>query len=353
MNKKIALVLFLAITATLLTVRVAAQGQLSTVKGHCVDMNGNPIANALVTLENKDSARTIKLKTNRKGDYFTIGAFPGHYIITLFGTDGKELYHFKGVLITDQQENVIDFDMKKEAAAAGASPEALKKIEEAKKQNAKIEGLNAMLQEAFDDRKNGQFDAAIEVMKKATTDTPTIAVLWVSLADSYLGAKQYPDAITSYKKAIELAGATDPQYADYLNNLGTAYSKSGDNDSALKQFDAAAAANPTGAAQYYYNAGAVLTNGGQADAANALFDKAIAADPTKADAYFQKGVNLFGKATTDSKGTVVAPAGTAEALNKYLELAPTGTYADAAKQILQTIGAKFQTSVGTTHKGKR
>ena len=39
--------------------------------------------------------------------------------------------------------------------------------------------------------------------------------------------------------------------------------------------------------------------------------------------------------------------GTAEAFQKYLELQPTGTYADAAKQMLTSIGASVETSFGS------
>jgi len=67
--------------------------------------------------------------------------------------------------------------------------------------------------------------------------------------------------------------------------------------------------------------GAVLTNAGKGDDAIAAFDKCIAADPTRADAYYQKGVNLIGKATLQGDKTI-APPGTAEAFNKYLELQP-------------------------------
>ena len=71
------------------------------------------------------------------------------------------------------------------------------------------------------------------------------------------------------------------------------------------------------------------------DEANAAFDKSIAADPNKAEAYYQKGVNLINKATTDPKtGKVIPAPGTAEALNKYLELQPTGQFADGAKSML-------------------
>ena len=89
----------------------------------------------------------------------------------------------------------------------------------------------------------------------------------------------------------------------------------------------------------------MLTNAGKVDAANEAFDKCIAADPTKADAYYQKGLNMMGKATLQGD-KMVAPPGTAEAFQKYLELQPTGQYADVAKQMLASIGAPVQTSLG-------
>jgi hypothetical protein len=43
---------------------------------------------------------------------------------------------------------------------------------------------------------------------------------------------------------------------------------------------------------------------------------------------------------------MVAPDGTAEAFQKYLELAPTGNYAEPAKQMLTSIGATVETQFG-------
>ena len=92
----------------------------------------------------------------------------------------------------------------------------------------------------------------------------------------------------------------------------------------------------------------MLTNTGKVDEANQAFDKAIQADPSKADAYYWKGVNLLGKATIKGN-TMEAPPGTAEAFNKYLQLQPTGQFAEPAKQMLASIGAAVETSFG---KGK-
>jgi tetratricopeptide (TPR) repeat protein len=127
--------------------------------------------------------------------------------------------------------------------------------------------------------------------------------------------------------------------------MAEAYAKMGDTQSAIAAYSQAAQLDPAEAGKYYFNEGAVLTNTGKVDEAIAAFDKAIAADPNKPEAYYWKGVNLMAKATI--KGDKMeAPGGTADAFNKYLELAPTGPYADPAKQMLETIGAKIETGFG-------
>jgi hypothetical protein len=79
------------------------------------------------------------------------------------------------------------------------------------------------------------------------------------------------------------------------------------------------------------------------------FDKAIAADPNRADAYYWKATNLIGAATL--KGDkMVAPDGTAEAFQKYLDLQPTGPHAEEAKAMLASIGATVETQFGKPKK---
>src|ERR1019366_2997288 len=152
-------------------------------------------------------------------------------------------------------------------------------------------------------------------------------------------------------KAIDLRGASevaqkDPDHnvkmAAYYNNLAEAYSKSNKTDDSVANYNKAAQLDPAHAGTYLFNEGAVLTDAGKVDDAIVAFDKVIAADPTKAEAYYWKGVNLIGKATL--KGDkMVAPEGTAEAFQKYLELQPEGKLAQPAKDMLASIGATIET----------
>jgi len=377
--KRIAVVAVLALLATLCVPAVFAQAT-GTVKGVAKDAQGNPIAGATVEWHNTDNGRKYTLKTNKKGEYFSLGIEPGKYKVTL-SMDGKQLDTVNNFPV-QVEDNTLDFDEKKSQTEAaqqqGISPEKLKQMQEAeakqKQEGNTVKTLNEKLSAANTAMQGGDFDAAINSLNEANQMDPSRDLLWARLGDAYVASapkqtdaaeknRRYGEAVTDYQKAIELkqkgmqSGTPKPDdpktLAAYYNNLAQAQAKSGKIDEAIKSYEQAAQHNPTGAAQYYYNEGAVMTNAGKVDEANAAFDKSIAADPTKADAYYQKGVNLINKATTDKSGKVIPAPGTEEALNKYLELQPTGPYAEGAKSMLQYIGSNIETSFGKKKSTKK
>jgi tetratricopeptide (TPR) repeat protein len=346
--KKIAIVLF--ITALALTFTVAAAAQTTSVKGKCTDMTGAPIVGGTVEFTHLDSGRVMKIKTDKNGDYMSLGMSTGSYKITLFGPDGKQLFFFSKVPVTlSVENNVFDFDLKKEAAKAGAAPqseEAKKKMAEAQKENNKIGNLNSMLKQAADFRAAGQCDQAAELMTQATAIDATKHQIWNSLAESDNCAKKYPEAIAAYKKAIEL----NPTSGGYYNNMAGAMMKANMFDDAIAAYNKAAEVDPPQAAMYAFNEGAVLYNHNKMPEAIKAFDKVLALDPNKADAYYYKGSAQIGLATLGKDNKMEAPAGTADAFNKYLELQPNGAHAGEAKAMLEALGAKVETTFGTSKK---
>lgn len=140
--------------------------------------------------------------------------------------------------------------------------------------------------------------------------------------------------------------------AVYYDSLGDAASNLEKNDEAVKDFQQAVQLDPAYAATYYFNMGIILRNKAKTvdekKQAVDAFDKSIAADPNKAPAYYLKGEVLFGMATTDSEGKVIAPPGTVEALQKYLELQPNSPYAEQAKSFLAVLNAPIE---GDANKG--
>lgn len=379
MKKHLAIITLAGLLFALCAPAMFAQAS-GSVKGTCKDADGKPIAGGIVLYENLDNGQKYSLKTNGKGEYFSLGLTPGKYKITLYRTPddqkaNKEAFHINGFQV-QLDENTMDIDLKKEAEntakGVGLTPEQQKAMQEQQakqqKENTTVKSLNDKLNAAKAAADAGDYDTAIAQLNDANQVDPSRDLIWFKLGDYYrLSAtkqtdtaeknKRYDSAVQAYEKAIDIKKGTandkDPNatknLAAYYNNLAEAYAKEGKTDEAMKAYDASAAADPAAAGQAYFNAGAVLTNAGKADAAITMFDKCIAADPNRAEAYYQKGVNMLGKATLQGDKMVAIP-GTAEAFQKYLELAPTGTHVEEAKAMLSSIGASVETSFGNKKK---
>jgi len=364
MKPRISLLILAVLVAALFVPPVFAQGT-GTVKGTCKDMEGKPFVDAVVEFVGKDTGRKYTLKTNKKGEYFSLGVATGAYDVTL-KMDGKVIYGLNGVPVTGD-ENVIDIDLKKEQAAGAQqmSAEDKKKLEEAQakqeKEKVDVKALNDHLAAAREAIKTGNFDQAVITMTEATAIDPNRDLIWFTMGEALRGQakgkektdrpaskEEYGKAAEAYQKAI----AIKPMGA-YYNNLADAYAKSGNVDEAVKAYNQAAALDPPGAAGYQFNIGAVYTNAGRTDDAIKAFQASVAADPTKAESYYQLGVGLVGKATNDKNGKVIPVPGTEEALQKYLELAPTGPNAEGAKGLLTYIGSTVETTFGKQKKGSK
>lgn len=359
MKKRLVVVMLAAMIAALCVPPAWSQA-LATVKGNVKDLDGKPMSGVVVEYASQETGRKYNLKTDKGGNFFSIGVAPGTYKVTLLGTDNKPITFWNGVPVRlSEAENVFNVDLQKEKArsAGQVSEEQKKQIEAVEKENVKIKGLNEKLALAKQQQDAGQFDAAVQTLAEASQLDATKDLIWFKLGDAYVAAAkhnqdktaakdQFAKAADAYKKAIEIK----PTVGAYYNNMGEAYAKLGQTQDAINAYTQAAQNDPTEAGKYYFNLGAVLTNSGKVDDANTAFDKAIAADPTKADAYYQKAVNLLGKATVDKDGKMVAPPEVATNLNKYLELAPDGPNAQAAKDLLAGLGAKVETNYGTGKK---
>jgi tetratricopeptide (TPR) repeat protein len=195
--------------------------QSGVVKGVAKDIEGKPISGATVEWLNTETGRKYDIKTNAKGEYYSLGILPGHYKVTLLQGD-KEIFHYSGFTV-GLDESILDFDMKKEQAAAaqgaGLTPEQAKAQQEqaAKitKERDTVKALNERLALAKTASDAGDFDTAIAQLNDATQLDPSRDLLWAKLGDYNLGSatkqtdpaekvKRYDAAVTNYQKAVEL-----------------------------------------------------------------------------------------------------------------------------------------------------
>src|SRR5277367_2981751 len=121
MKRYFAIVL-LAVVAVGMSVPAMFAQASGTVKGVCKDAQGTPVADGVVVWNNVDNGQKYTLKTNKKGEYFSLGLTPGKYNIVLYKSAddakaSKEMDHVNGFTVR-LDENNLDFDIKKETESA-------------------------------------------------------------------------------------------------------------------------------------------------------------------------------------------------------------------------------------------
>jgi tetratricopeptide (TPR) repeat protein len=286
----------------------AAQG---LVQGVVTDEKGQPIDAANVVIEAQGTNRHFDMKTNKKGEFMQIGLSSGEYKIT--ATKDK---------LTASQN--VRISQGKPASAklvlgAGGAPG----------DNSAAAALRKVLDDAVAASNSGKYDEAIAGFTKAAEAQPTCFACYYNIGYAYAQKKDYDNAETNYKKAIELKA----DYSDAYAGLASIYN-------AQRKFDQAAAASAkaselsstlgatggaAGGADALFNQGVVLWNGGKIADAKKAWEGAIAANPNHAEAHYQLGMALV------NEGNL---AGATTEFETYLKLAPEGPNAATAKGLV-------------------
>ncbi len=369
------------------------------IHGHVTDPTGVPKGSGTIGLST-DMGHTFKytFPVSSSGDFTGDGIAPGTYSVILRlpeTPEGKFVDQIENVKIVAGTDVAQDVDMSRQAYLDKMSPEQRKEVEEYKKKNAEVNKTNQVIKNLNADLvtvralikegdqahaaaiaalgasasksdiaaketeiKTAKFGEAETLMLKDTGAKPDAAILFVELGNAQSGLGKYDAAEASFKKAIELnaaGGKPKPELdAGSYSGLANVYAHTKKIDEAAAAFDSAAKAMPTQAPLYYSNFAKTLytlNSSGQLsnpDAQAAAADKAIAATPASntpgyAVLFYLKAQALTQKATFDEKTQkITLPAGAAEAYQKYLELDPTGTFAEDSKGVLASAGQKIE-----------
>ena len=349
-----------------------ARAQFGQMQGLVKDEDGKPFANAVVSIDREDIRGHYEVKTDRNGKFFHAGLPLGRFSVSVKQKNGRD-FKIGGIQTRMSEPASVEIDLQQEVMRAQAAAEGIQvqgganapKLSE--EQMAQIQAAAKERDEQIKKRQalTGKFESGMEAMKaknydQAITDLtaaaevdPTQHVVFAQLGEAYGGKaaaargdekKQlYEKSMEAYQKALTMK-ADD---ASYHNNFALALANSGKLQEAQAELVKAAELDPPNGGRYFFNLGAVLINTNHMKEATEAFKKATEADPNFADAYFQLGVTLTGMASVDpSTGAIVPAPGTKEALEKYIQLAPTGPNAAAAKSLLETISGSVTTQVG-------
>jgi tetratricopeptide (TPR) repeat protein len=365
--------------------QAAATGK---VHGHVTNPTGEAQGKGTVSLT-QDGGNTLLFTFNvdTSGDY-TGEAPVGTYDVVYRAPDTAPkliVDSVKNVKITAGTDIVVDLDMSRPEYIKKLTPDQQKALEDLKKQNAAaiqanqvINHANADLKQVADDKKDIEGAtaavqqqlganaphadvvakvAAIKAAKYADIETvmtndikvmPNEALLYTNLGYAQSGEQKYDDAITTFKKAIDLEKAAKKPRPDVIavaeSGLGEIYARTGKVPEANAAYDDAAKDDPTRAAVQLRNEAIIFFQMNNSQAQVAAADEAIKANPNDAVLYYIKGQGLVVNASVDSKGIMVLPPDCMAAYQKYLDLAPTGQFADEVAGILKAAGQKVTTS---------
>ena len=309
------------VLAAALAVAAPSDGQSSgIVRGRVTDGQGGGVAGAKVTAVGQQAPRmTLETETNDDGTYRLMG-LPANTYEVIAEMEGMGS---AAAIFTLREGQVLDVTLDIAAAEAAAmatlSEADLAMVEQ-------IEGLKDAFELGVNATNAGDYQEAINQFQIAVGIADFCADCYHNLGLTYVLLENYDQAETAFKQAIALKA----DYAASFTGLANIYN-------AQRRFDEAAeagaeAARLSGSALggttdpiVVYNQGVIFWNAQKFAEAKAQFQQTIQLDPNHADAhYFLAMTNL-------NQGNM---ADAATALEKYIELAPDGQYADQARGML-------------------
>ena len=378
--------------ASFFLVASAAFAQTTTLQGDVKDASGQPLKGALIVLDRTDIKGHYQVKSDKRGHWLYTGLPSGTFDISC-EVDGKVVDKVSKVHSGYGDNPNVDFDMRKmqqqQAAtqqannsgqlsqdqARGMSKEQKEQYEAQLKQRTEAMKKNKALDDAYNAgkssadaaaadtdpaKKAADYQAAVDNYKKAGDLDATQQAVWGGLGDAYYGLGQtqtgdqrttsFDSAIEAYKKVLAL----NPNSAAIYNQMGNIYGAEKKMPEATDALNKAASLDPAMASKAYYNMGANMVNSGNPGGAAEFFKKATDADPNYAEAWYQLGSLEMMKGTVDPKsGAQSYPPDTAPALQKYLDLQPSGKHAQEATAMLQAMGEKVQTKIHNPDANKK
>lgn len=362
-----------------------ALAQFGRVDGLLRDHEGKPMAEIVIVLKSQESGQTFETKTDKNGRFTQIGLRSGIWNVTC-KIKGRYSADFETAFrLTTGAEEKLDINLKDILAKQSAERTAeVKKLEE---ERSKFEGMKAHFDAGLlalgqarstraelmkapaterapiAERMTQQATSAItelEAAEKAAPEKdPNLHVVLSNLGEAYNVAGRFEEAAATYARAVELK----PDNANYYLALGTAQASAGKAAEAMATCDKAAvlpaaiaADAPQIAASCFGNVGIVLQNTQRMKESIEPLKRATQINPSNADYWFLLGRGLTNAMEYKMEGTTmktIIQPGTVEAFQKYLELAPSGRFAQDAKEslaMLEQVAPGIQTKIAAKKK---
>jgi tetratricopeptide (TPR) repeat protein len=360
----------------------AAQGN-NQIEVHVLDLDAKPLPDTTVTLKSEDSGQVYTFKSDKNGKFVQLGLRAGVYDITATAADPKIPPYAQKLLVKEGESGTLIINFKEIVAKYGNSEEAKKREEDAdafkhmkehfeagmtamtdatavqtQLRTATADQKSALQQKRTSDCQTGATEYEAAAKGVTAKDVNNSATVWGNLGAAYECLGRYDDAVSAFQKSVDAKPAA-PTYRGLSTNLANAAGASTDPTVVQSKVadagaacDKAIALDPAAAAPCWKNVGIALYNKQHQKEAVVAFQKATTADPKDAQTWFLLGSSLSAQIDSKQEGgkeIYIIPPGTAEAYQKCIDAAPTGPYAEQAKQgldELKVLSGGVETSAG-------
>ncbi|MGH9638357.1 MAG: carboxypeptidase regulatory-like domain-containing protein, partial [Candidatus Angelobacter sp.] len=187
------IVLFLAAVST-----GWSQATIGKVQGKVTD-GGKPVPDAQVTLTSTDNGRTYKMKTDKNGQFSSIGIPLGIYDEDV--TAGEKRFKTK---VQVKGEGGIADDLSVEMTKPGSGP-SKEELEKLKTERAKAINENTLIAQLNPALQAKDWATAEPILTKLIAMNPNRWDYQQALGNAQLGEGKFDEAVATYEKAIPIA----------------------------------------------------------------------------------------------------------------------------------------------------
>ena len=288
------------------------------IRGTVRGQGDQPLAKVKVTIESLEPPIVrIEDETDDNGRFRQMGLRPTDYVITV-EKEGESQRKVLRLRANDVFEWEFHLDVASEAAPV-TFLEVLAQVD-------RKDELRELFAQGVTASNAKNYEEAVTNFNAALAIAANCYDCYYLLGLAYFGSAQDADAEGAFRQAALLKPENAAPYRGLVNvyNRQRKFDEAGEAATAAARLSGELSTDPT----ELYDQGVIFWNDQKTTEAKVQFEQTISLDPTHADAHYRLGL------TNLSQGN---SPGAVSALERYLELAQDGQYADQVRAMLEQL----------------
>ncbi|MBC7350286.1 MAG: tetratricopeptide repeat protein [Candidatus Aminicenantes bacterium] len=234
--------------------------------GLVVDTDSNPLSGVDIFLQDINTSRSYRIRTDKNGKYVLSGLPHGRYQVTV-KKEGYETRTFEWDF-SQPQERMQKVEMETIILASG---EKLKTL-------ASLKELKQAVEEVMQKIQRNELESALSQLQELAERFPEDSNVHYLLGVTLGRMHRYEEAIPELTRVTEMA----PEFAPAYQQLGFCYQNLKNMEKALENYKKSAELDPANSTNLY-NLGLILFEMDKVDEALSYLEKALAAKPDDLD----------------------------------------------------------------------